>query len=84
AKETGRSARPRHRLAFLDALAAPDDLRRYLDSLLSLDPLWARLFPAGPGPYGAGVSELAYFDVFETVAGHRFSTAWQDAFRAWL
>jgi hypothetical protein len=82
--QTGRPLRLRYPLRFLDDIATPESLRRHLDGLLYLSRFWARVLPSGPGPYGPGVSELAYFDVFEDTAGYRFSPEWRETFRAWL
>lgn len=71
-----------HPLRFLDRLQTRGALRTYLESLLYVDERWAGL--PGPGPYGPGVSELAYFDELEQAHLHRFSEEWKDALREWF
>ena len=82
ARKTGRPLRLEHPLRFLDGLQDPQRLRAYLDGLLYLRPLWARL--PGPGPYGPGVSELAYWDELEQAGAYRFSAGWKDTLRNWF
>jgi len=82
-RQTGRPIRLNHRLAFLDSIATPEGLRSYLDGLLYMGEFWAERFP-GPGAYGPGVSELAYFDVLERTGVYHFSEKWREAFRTWL
>jgi hypothetical protein len=81
-RETGRPLQLKHPLRFLDDFRTPDQLRAYLDSLLYLDDLSARL--PGPGPYGPGVSELAAFAELEEAGVCRFSDEWETALRRWF
>lgn len=82
-KQTGQPLRLKYPLVFLDRIAKPEALRAYLDSLLYMGRFWAENFP-GPGDYGPGVSELAYFDVLERTDTYHFSAAWKNEFRQWL
>jgi len=69
-------------LRFLARIQKPKELRAYLDSLLYLNEMSARL--PGPGPYGPGVSEFAYFDILERAGVHQFSEEWKLALRQWF
>lgn len=82
-RETGRPLKLKYPLRFLDAIATPAALRSYLDGLLYMKRFWAEMFP-GPGPYGAGVSELVFFDLFERNGLYAFSPAWKETLRSWL
>ncbi|HWQ10942.1 MAG TPA: hypothetical protein VN436_17605, partial [Holophaga sp.] len=82
AERAGVPLRLAHPLRFLERIREPRDLEAYLDSLLYMHP-WCARFP-GPGPYGPGVSELAYYDEFEAAGVHHFSPAWQDTLRRWF
>ncbi len=81
-RETGRPLKLHHPLRFLDQLRTPGQLRAYLDSLLYLDELSARL--PGPGPYGPGASELPAFQELEDAGVHRFSEEWKTELRQWF
>ena len=81
-RETGRPLKLKYPLRFLEQIAAPQQLRAYLDSLLFLDSLIAR-FP-GPGPYGPGVSEIPALEVLEEAGVYRFSEPWKAELRGWF
>lgn len=80
--KVGRPLTLNYPLRFLDQIKTPEQLRAYLDSLLYLDDLSARL--PGPGPYGPGVSEIAGFDVLEDAGVFQFSEAWKQELRRWF
>jgi hypothetical protein len=80
--QTGQPLRLKHPLRFLDQLQQPEQLRAYLDPLLYLREWCARM--PGPGPYGPGVSELAYFDDLERAGVYEFSEEWENTLRQWF
>jgi len=82
AQQTGEPLKLKYPLRFLDQIRRPEQLRAYLHSLLYLDDRWA--VKVGPGPYGPGVSELAYIDVLERDGLYRFPDDWKDALRQWF
>lgn len=68
--------------SFLERIKTPEALRSYLDSLLYLNE-WCSWLP-GPGPYGPGVSELAYFKELESAGVYDFPQSWEDTLRQWF
>lgn len=83
ARQTGQPLKLNYPLRFLDQIREPERLRAYLDSLLYVKEVWARM-GGGPGPYGPGASELAYFDEMERLGLYQFSDEWKDALRQWF
>jgi hypothetical protein len=83
ARRTGRPLQLKYPLRFLDRIREPAQLRAHLDSLLYLKEPWASI-AAGPGPYGAGVSELAFLERLEDLGLFGFSAEWKAALRRWF
>lgn len=82
ARKSGQPLKLKYPLRFLDRINTPEHLRAYLDSLLYVKEIWAGMAPVGP--YGPGVSELAYFNDLERRGLYQFSDEWKDAFRQWI
>ncbi|MBT4137001.1 MAG: hypothetical protein HOE48_03750, partial [Candidatus Latescibacteria bacterium] len=81
-QQTGRPLKLKYPLYFLEEIRPPKQLRVYLESLLYINESWAGM--GGPGPYGAGASEMAAFGGLERRGLYSFSEEWKNTLRRWF
>lgn len=81
-QQIGRPLKLKYPFHFLDEIQTPQQLRAYLDPLLYINESWADM--GGPGPYGAGASEMAAFGGLEQRGLYSFSEAWKNTLRQWF
>ncbi len=80
-KKTGQPVKLKYPLRFMEQINTKDKLTAYLDDLSTISSFLA-VFPATP--YVAGVSQLAYYDVYEGAGLYHFSPEWKETLVKWF